>query len=111
MHSPFQRTLVSLAVATACGMPALAAHAQEAPGAANPGAAAADPVANPAAKPAASPPADPPAAPEPAGASTTVVVSGSRIAARGFSQPIPTRVKLSNIESMSSATRMSGVHA
>nr|WP_314543123.1 TonB-dependent receptor [uncultured Massilia sp.] len=83
MHTPYQRTLINLAVAGACGMLAMSGHAQEAQPAAA-AAAAADP--EPAAQP------TPPQAPATVGAGgvSTVVVSGSRIATRGFSQPTPT---------------------
>jgi len=63
MQTPFQKNLMYLAVASACGVLALPASAQQAA-------------------------ADAPQAETPD--STTVVVSGSRIAARGFSQPTPT---------------------
>ncbi|WP_440962722.1 TonB-dependent receptor plug domain-containing protein [Massilia sp. GER05] len=73
MPKQFRKTLIHLAVASACGVLALPGHAQETAAA----------------------PADPASAPAPAPAApqegvNTVVVSGSRIAARGFSQPTPT---------------------
>jgi iron complex outermembrane receptor protein len=71
MKTPFQRTMINLAVASACGILSMPGHAQQVP---------ADAV-----KPAGATPAAP--APEEV---KTVVVSGSRIAARGFSQPTPT---------------------
>ncbi|WP_322400769.1 TonB-dependent receptor plug domain-containing protein [Massilia luteola] len=61
MPTQFRKTLIHLAVASTCGVAAVPGWAQEGQSA--------------------------PAAPE---AVTTVVVSGSRIAARGFSQPTPT---------------------
>jgi iron complex outermembrane receptor protein len=73
MHTPFQKTLMGLAVAGACSVMAAPSHAQEAPATA--------PATSPAAATVAAAPAD---------GVTTVVVSGSRIAARGFSQPTPT---------------------
>ncbi|USX18205.1 TonB-dependent receptor [Oxalobacteraceae bacterium OTU3REALA1] len=93
MKSPCQRSLMNLAVAGACAMFAMPGHAQQTPNEPQ------TPVsANTAgdAKPAdaAPTPAAPitPAAPEPVAATpeNTVVVSGSRIAARGFNQPTPT---------------------
>ena len=84
MRTPVQRTLISLAVASACWMVGAAAHAQQAqtepasdttPEATAPDASLAGPATAAAAEP----------------ASTSVVrISGSRIAARGFSQPTPT---------------------
>jgi iron complex outermembrane recepter protein len=85
MHTPFQRTLIHLAVAAACGVLATPGHAQQAQD---------DPAAVPTAQPQPQPPAEPaPAATPPAttsGGLNTVVVSGSRIATRGFTQPTPT---------------------
>ena len=75
MPKQFRKTLIHLAVASACGVLALPGHAQET------AAAPADP---------ASAPAPAPAAATPQEGVNTVVVSGSRIAARGFSQPTPT---------------------
>jgi len=73
MRTPVQRTLISLAVASACWMVGAAAHAQQAQ---------TEPASD-------TTPEATPAAAEPA--STSVVrISGSRIAARGFSQPTPT---------------------
>lgn len=78
MRTPVQRTLISLAVASACWMVGAAAHAQQAQ---------TEPATD--TTPEASTPEATPAAAEPA--STSVVrISGSRIAARGFSQPTPT---------------------
>lgn len=78
MRTPVQRTLISLAVASACWMVGAAAHAQQAQ---------TEPATD--STPEASAPEATPAAAEPA--STSVVrISGSRIAARGFSQPTPT---------------------
>lgn len=78
MRTPVQRTLISLAVASACWMVGAAAHAQQAQ---------TEPATD--ITPEASAPEAMPAAAEPA--STSVVrISGSRIAARGFSQPTPT---------------------
>jgi iron complex outermembrane receptor protein len=66
MRTPLQRTLIHLAVASACGALAIA-HAQEAE------------------------PAAPATAATPVSTDTAVVrISGSRIAARGFTQPTPT---------------------
>jgi iron complex outermembrane receptor protein len=72
MRTPFQRTMIHLAVASACGVLAMSAHAQQAQADAPVDAAAAAP------------------APEATAPTNTVVVSGSRIAARGFNQPTPT---------------------
>lgn len=78
MRTPVQRTLISLAVASACWMVGAAAHAQQAQ---------TEPAID--TTPEATAPKATPAAAEPA--STSVVrISGSRIAARGFSQPTPT---------------------
>ncbi|MBD8544860.1 TonB-dependent receptor [Oxalobacteraceae sp. CFBP 8755] len=78
MRTPVQRTLISLAVASACWMVGAAAHAQQAQ---------TEPAID--TTPEATAPEATPAAAEPA--STSVVrISGSRIAARGFSQPTPT---------------------
>ncbi|RYF02822.1 MAG: TonB-dependent receptor, partial [Oxalobacteraceae bacterium] len=78
MRTPVQRTLISLAVASACWMVGAAAHAQQAQ---------TEPATD--ITPEATAPEAMPAAAEPA--STSVVrISGSRIAARGFSQPTPT---------------------
>ncbi|WP_229223758.1 TonB-dependent receptor domain-containing protein [Duganella sp. sic0402] len=74
MQTPFQKNLMNLAVAGACAMLAMPAYAQQTP---------ADAPAN------ANATAQPEAAPA-ASNENTVVVSGSRIAARGFSQPTPT---------------------
>jgi iron complex outermembrane receptor protein len=72
MRTPVQRTIISLAVASACWMVGAAAHAQQ----------------TQTEPPATDTTPDTPAT-EPA--STSVVrISGSRIAARGFSQPTPT---------------------
>ncbi|TWI69832.1 TonB-dependent receptor-like protein [Pseudoduganella lurida] len=114
MHTPFQRSLIHLAVASACSIIALPGHAQQAP-ADSVGNPLASPVVNSATNTAASPsaavqpdavrpdevkPLDakdaaaaaqvPPMPAANAPASATVVVSGSRIAARGFTQPTPT---------------------
>lgn len=84
MRTPIERTLISLAVASACCLLGAAAHAQQVQAEATT-APAAD--AAPAPDPQAAPGADGGATP----AATSVVrVSGSRIAARGFSQPTPT---------------------
>jgi iron complex outermembrane recepter protein len=69
MPTQFRRTLIHLAVAGACGTLAMPGYAQDVQPDTSPAPSGAD------------------AAP---GAVTTVVVSGSRIAARGFSQPTPT---------------------
>ncbi|MGB9989191.1 TonB-dependent receptor domain-containing protein [Massilia sp. SM-13] len=74
MRKPVQRTLISLAVSSACYMLAAGAQAQE--------------QAQPAASATAAPEAQAPAAAE--APSSVVTVSGSRIAARGFSMPTPT---------------------
>jgi outer membrane receptor protein involved in Fe transport len=76
MRTPLQRTLINLAVASACGMLGAAAHAQDVQPAQQ---APADGAAAPAADAA-------PAVPE----TQVVRISGSRIVARGFSQPTPT---------------------
>jgi len=70
MHTPAQRTLIHLAVASACCMMAIPGYAQQAPTEA--------------------PKADEAAATEAAPVTQVVQVSGSRIAARGFTQPTPT---------------------
>jgi iron complex outermembrane recepter protein len=77
MPKQFRRTLINLAVAGACGSLAMPGHAQDVQP--DPAAATAAPAA----------PAATGADAGPGGVST-VVVSGSRIAARGFSQPTPT---------------------
>jgi len=83
MRTPFQRSLINLAVAGACGVLG-SAYAQEqipvdvAPAATSEPAAPAAPV------------AQAPAANTASNGVNTVVVSGSRIAARGFTQPTPT---------------------
>ncbi|MEM8512674.1 iron complex outermembrane receptor protein [Massilia sp. MP_M2] len=78
MRTPVQRTLISLAVASACWMVGAAAHAQQAQ---------TEPAID--TTPEATAPEATAAVAEPA--STSVVrISGSRIAARGFSQPTPT---------------------
>ncbi len=78
MRTPLQRTLINLAVASACGMLG-AAHAQQAEPAQQP---ATDTQAAPADQTAGTAPAVPEA--------NVVRISGSRIAARGFTQPTPT---------------------
>ncbi|WP_371763241.1 TonB-dependent receptor domain-containing protein [Massilia sp.] len=78
MRTPLQRTLINLAVASACGMLG-AAHAQQAGPAQQP---ATDTQAAPADQAAGTTPAVPEA--------NVVRISGSRIAARGFTQPTPT---------------------
>ncbi|QGZ38243.1 TonB-dependent receptor-like protein [Pseudoduganella flava] len=83
MYIPLQRTLIHLAVAGTCGILALPGQAEETQAGTNAGdetPAAPAPESAPA-------PAPPPAA---TSAANTVVVSGSRIAARGFTQPTPT---------------------
>ena len=87
MRTPVQRTLISLAVASACWSVG-AAHAQQAQLEPDTPAAAADAAAQ-------TPPTD--AAPSPAAAApasgeaaNVVRISGSRIAARGFTMPTPT---------------------
>ena len=93
MKSPCQRSLMNLAVAGACAMFAMPGHAQQTPN--EPQTPVSATIAGEA-KPAdaAATPAAPitPVAPEPVAATpeNTVVVSGSRIAARGFNQPTPT---------------------
>jgi len=85
MRTPFERTLINLAVASACGVLTMSAHAQQvqadAPAAAGAKTEDAKPVEQAAA---------PAQSPSGASAVNTVVVSGSRIAARGFNQPTPT---------------------
>lgn len=86
MPHPVERTLISLAVASACWALGATTHAQEAPATNATEAPAADAVPD-----AATPAAGTPAAATPDSASTSVVrISGSRIAARGFTQPTPT---------------------
>jgi len=84
MRTPVQRTLISLAVASACWSVG-AAHAQQAQ---------LEPDTPAAATEAQTPPADsaPSSAPSPAAgeAANVVRISGSRIAARGFTMPTPT---------------------
>jgi len=86
MRTPVQRTLISLAVASACWSVG-AAHAQQAQLEPDTPATATDAAAQ-------TPPVDaaPPAAAAPATgeASNVVRISGSRIAARGFTMPTPT---------------------
>lgn len=84
MRTPVQRTLISLAVASACWSVG-AAHAQQT----QPDPA---PAADTAVQTAPVDAADSAAAPAPADAAPTTVVrvSGSRIAARGFTMPTPT---------------------
>jgi len=77
MRTPVQRTLISLAVASACWMVGAAAHAQQAQ---------TEPATD--STPEATPAGPAPAADAPA--TSVVRISGSRIAARGFSQPTPT---------------------
>ncbi|HEX7984583.1 MAG TPA: TonB-dependent receptor [Duganella sp.] len=79
MKTPLQQRLMCLALAGAYGMLSTPAQAQTQ--------AQSDVQANPQA---AAQPADAAAAAAPATPENTVVVSGSRIAARGFSQPTPT---------------------
>ena len=74
-----RNTIMRLAVASACSWIAISAQAQQA----------AEPVAAPAAADTAAAQATE-AAPEAAPVSNVVTVSGSRIAARGFSAPTPT---------------------
>jgi iron complex outermembrane receptor protein len=102
MRTPFQRTVINLAVASACGFFAMSAQAQaqqaqvqaDAPAAAgakteavkdaqSPAAAAADAGAATTATATTTPATA-------QGGVNTVVVSGSRIATRGFNQPTPT---------------------
>src|SRR5437763_705466 len=71
MRTPLNRSLINLAVASACGMLGAAAHAQQVQ--------AGD-----------APPADNAGQAQPAQDMTVVRVSGSRIAARGFTEPTPT---------------------
>ena len=78
MRTPVQRTLISLAVSSACTMFSAGAWAQEQvqPPAADSATAEAPPA--------------PPAVPTVAADTNVVRISGSRIVARGFSQPTPT---------------------
>src|SRR5438067_7507483 len=71
MRKPLQRSLINLAVASACGMLGAAAHAQQAQAGDTRTADTAGPA-------------------QPAKDMTVVRVSGSRIAARGFTEPTPT---------------------
>ena len=93
MKSPCQRSLMNLAVAGACAMFAVPGHAQQTPNEPQTPVSATT-AGDPKPADAAPTPAAPitPAAPEPVAATpeNTVVVSGSRIAARGFNQPTPT---------------------
>jgi outer membrane receptor protein involved in Fe transport len=85
MHKPAQRTLINLAVASACALLAIPGYAQQIQ---------ADAATAGDAKPAdATAPAAAQAAPdtaEPVAETTVIKISGSRIAARGFTQPTPT---------------------
>ncbi|MGF6271734.1 iron complex outermembrane receptor protein [Massilia sp. UYP11] len=87
MRTPVQRTLISLAVASACWNVGIA-HAQAQPEPA-PAADSAQQAAPPDAAPTADAPAAAPAAAD-GSASNVVRISGSRIAARGFTMPTPT---------------------
>ncbi|OIJ44530.1 TonB-dependent receptor domain-containing protein [Massilia timonae] len=87
MRTPVQRTLISLAVASACWSVG-AAHAQQAQLEPDTPAAAADAAAQTPPTDAAPSPAE--AAPATGEASNVVRISGSRIAARGFTMPTPT---------------------
>ena len=99
MRTPLQRTLINLAVASACGVLGAAAHAQQVEQAQQtqadttasaPDAQATGPVPTVQAFPG-SDAATQTAGTAPAVAETNVVrISGSRIAARGFTQPTPT---------------------
>jgi outer membrane receptor protein involved in Fe transport len=82
-----RKTLLNLAVASACGWMAMAAHAEQVVAAATaaPAADAPAPQDTPTAAPAA-----PAAEAAPAPAETVVHISGTRIAARGFTMPTPT---------------------
>jgi outer membrane receptor protein involved in Fe transport len=86
MRTTLQRTLINLAVASACGVLASAAHAQAAQTVPPAGDAQTTGEAQDASQ--ATPPAASTAAPT--GEPATVRISGSRIAARGFTQPTPT---------------------
>jgi iron complex outermembrane receptor protein len=81
MRKPTRKTLMNLAVASACCWIALPGHAQQSPGDAP---RAADDAAGAQAAGSDGAPA------APAAVDTVVTVSGSRIAARGFTQPTPT---------------------
>jgi len=84
MRTPLQRTLINLAVASACGVLGAAAHAQQVEQAQ-----ATDPAPTVQAFP--SDASTQTAGTAPVVAETNVVrISGSRIAARGFTQPTPT---------------------
>lgn len=83
MRTPVQRTLISLAVASACWSVGFA-HAQQAQPAPAATETSADTAADANPAPAAAPAADDNAA------TTVVRISGSRIAARGFTMPTPT---------------------
>ena len=87
MRTPVQRTLISLAVASACWSVGIA-HAQQTPPEPDTPAATADAAAQTAPADAAPSPAQ--AAPASGEASNVVRISGSRIAARGFTMPTPT---------------------
>ena len=78
MRTPLQRTLINLAVASACGVLGAAAHAQQVEQA-------------PTVQASPSDASTQTAGTAPVVAETNVVrISGSRIAARGFTQPTPT---------------------
>jgi len=87
MRTPVQRTLISLAVASACWSVGIA-HAQQAQPEPDTPAATADAAAQTAPADAAPSPAQ--ATPASGEASNVVRISGSRIAARGFTMPTPT---------------------
>jgi iron complex outermembrane receptor protein len=101
MRTPLPRTLINLAVASACGMLGTAALAQAQQNQQDPTAGSApvngtpsestpaDPTQS-AQAPAAATPAGPDAVPAAVPETNVVRVSGSRIAARGFTQPTPT---------------------
>ena len=89
MQSPYQRTLINLAVVSACCMLG-AAQAQEAAAVQAADAPAPQEAVAPATQQDVAQAPQMQAAPAPANAPNTVVVSGSRIAARGFTQPTPT---------------------
>jgi outer membrane receptor protein involved in Fe transport len=91
MRTPVQRTLISLAVASACWSVG-AAHAQQAQPEPDTPAATADAAAQtpPADSAPSSAPSSAATAPATGEASNVVRISGSRIAARGFTMPTPT---------------------
>ncbi|WP_036166148.1 TonB-dependent receptor domain-containing protein [Massilia sp. 9096] len=90
MQRQYQRTLINLAVASACGVLSMSGHAQQTQADAPAAAGARTEPAQDAAGASASASTTASASAANPGGVNTVVVSGSRIAARGFTQPTPT---------------------